>query len=422
MRRRLVVLSTAITAMVVIAFVVPLGLMVRELAADRATTPAQLRAQSLAPIVGLADTATVEAAVAAAEQAIDGDVHVVTPQGAVLGAPVPDGIATDVAAVYEQPDGSRVAVVPVVAGAGQGVVVVTVPAGALRRGVAAAWALLGALGLFLIAGAAWLTDRLARTSTRALADVEAGARQLSSGDLTTRVEVAEPVEVGRIADALNDLAKRTGELLTEERERAADVSHALRTPLTALRLDAEALPVGTAGRDRVLDDLAALEAAVDRAIHEARRPVREGGGRRCDLAGVVRERTAWWSALAEDEDRELAVVVEPVTAWVQGSRSDLTDVVDALIGNVFSHTDPGVDLEVALDLPEPGTVQLRVRDHGPGFPADVDVLARGVSGGGSTGLGLSIVQSTVDAAGGTLAVDRGSSTITIDLPELPGPR
>lgn len=420
MRRRLVLLSTAITAMVVIAFVLPLGLLVRDLAADRATTPAQLRAQALAPVVGFADTFTLQAAVQATQQSVSGEVHVRAPDGTVLGVDAFPDVPLDRAGVFALSGGGRVAVVPVTAAAGTGVVAITIPAGDLRTGVLGAWAMLGALGMLLIAGAAWLTDRLARSTTEAMEDVESTARRLSQGDLGARTLVDDPPEVARVADALNELAARTRELLDEERERAADLSHALRTPLTALRLDLESLPSGEA-RDSVAQDVEAMRIAIDRAIQEARRPVREGSGRRCDLAEVTRDRLAWWDPLAQDEGRSAAGSFVPEhPCWVRASRQDISEMVDALIGNVLSHTESGTPFRVTLSGDE-GDWVLAVTDEGPGLP-DLDVLARGVSGAGSTGLGLAIVLATASAAGGGAEVSGRRDGIVVRLPQVSGPR
>ena len=68
------------------------------------------------------------------------------------------------------------------------------------------------------------------------------AERLGRGDLDARVEPGGPDEVREVGAALNRLAARISELLAREREEVADLSHRLRTPVTALRLDVESLP------------------------------------------------------------------------------------------------------------------------------------------------------------------------------------
>ena len=84
--------------------------------------------------------------------------------------------------------------------------------------------------------------------------------RLAAGDLSAR-DGAGPPEVCRAGAGLNRMADRIGDLLAEERESVADLSHRLRTPLTALRLDAESL------RDRPeMERLRADVRAVERAV------------------------------------------------------------------------------------------------------------------------------------------------------------
>ena len=72
-----------------------------------------------------------------------------------------------------------------------------------------------------------------------------------------------------VAAALNQLAARIRDLLRHERERVADLSHRMRTPMTALRLDAEGLR-DQAEANRILAHVAALDGAVTTVIEDAR--------------------------------------------------------------------------------------------------------------------------------------------------------
>src|SRR5207248_5326441 len=99
----------------------------------------------------------------------------------------------------------------------------------------------------------------------------------------------------------------------------------------------------------------------------------------------------------------------------------LADVIDALIGNVFAHTPEGSAFDITVRRVG-SLVTLAVDDSGPGF-ANVGVLERGVSGAGSTGLGLDIARRVVESAGGTLHLDRspsGGGRVELLLP-LAGP-
>jgi len=81
--------------------------------------------------------------------------------------------------------------------------------------------------------------------------------------------------------------------------------------------------------------------------------------------------------------------------------NDLADVVDVLLDNVFAHTDDGVPIEVWVVPRADGAIVLTVEDGGPGLPAG-DIVSRGNSGAGSTGLGLDIARRAALASGGWL--------------------
>ncbi|HSM45691.1 MAG TPA: HAMP domain-containing sensor histidine kinase, partial [Acidimicrobiia bacterium] len=123
-----------------------------------------------------------------------------------------------------------------------------------------------------------------------------------------------------------------------------------------------------------------------------------------DLDEVVSERTAFWAVLAEEQERKVTLDIGHDAGRVPLSADDVAVVVDTLVGNVFSHTAPGVPFAIRTGRDGEGTAWLEVADGGPGF-GEGTVLERGVSGSGSTGLGLDIVSKTVGAVGGRLDVD-----------------
>jgi len=256
---------------------------------------------------------------------------------------------------------------------------------------------------------------------RPIKDLALASDRLAAGDLSARATVAGPPEVRRAGAGLNRLAVRIGELLAHERETVADLSHRLRTPLTALRIDAESLRDG-AEMERLLADVSAVERTVSGIIREARRPS-SGTRASCDAAEVVAACAAFWWPLAEDQDRWMTVELAPGPVPVQVSRDDLATCTDILLENVFAHTAEGVALAVRLSPRAGGGAWLVVTDDGPGF-GDVDLTRRGVSRGGSTGLGLDIARRIAEASGGTLVIGRsaaGGGAVTLGLGPAAGP-
>jgi signal transduction histidine kinase len=288
----------------------------------------------------------------------------------------------------------------------------------LTEGVTRSILILIGLGLALIAIAVAVADRLGRSMVQPVKELSATAAILGAGNLEARVTPAGPPEVQEVALELNDLADRIVRLLRSEREAAADLSHRLRTPLTAVRLDAEALDPG-AGTSRLLDDLDELERTVNFVINEARRPIRSDADHNCDLAAVAAERIDFWMALAEEQNRTLEYMADGKPAPVRIGADDATAMIDALVGNVFAHTEEGINFTVAVATIDGENVMLIVDDEGPGFSADM--AQRGLSAGGSTGLGLDIAARTAATGGGALIIGssgNGGGRVSVTLPLL----
>jgi signal transduction histidine kinase len=409
MRLRIVALVVATTSLVLVSFLVPLALVLRTLAADRATSTATVEAQSMAPLVTTLGDRGLGVAVAQINAEISTPVTIFLPDGTVAGAPAPVSASVRLAMrgqSFSTSVSGGVEVLVAVEGLPGGTAVIRsfVPGTVLHHGVARAWLLLLGIGAFLLLLSVAVADQLARSLVRPLTALALAADRLATGDLSARATVDGPQEVRRAGNGLNRLAARIDDLLAHERESVADLSHRLRTPLTALRIDAESL------RDaRLLDDVAAMERTVSEIIQEARRQRGgQGQGVACDAAAVIAERTAFWRPLAEDQDRRMSVEVTAESAVVQVSREDLAACADILLENVFTHTSEGAGLAVRLSHRAGGGAWLVVADDGPGFPPG-GPLRRGVSGGGSTGLGLDIARRVAEESGGTLTIGRSAS-------------
>jgi signal transduction histidine kinase len=268
------------------------------------------------------------------------------------------------------------------------------------RRVEERWATVGGVALGLIVLAFVASEFVGRRLTRPLQRTAQTAVALSGGDFEARAPVEGPREVGAVAVELNALADRIHQLLTEERENAADLSHRLRTPLTALRLAAERIP-DEESRAEVEGHVDQLQRTLSGVIRAARRGSRDGLHPRCDAVAVVRERADFWQPLADDQGRTFVHHVGDGELWVRANPDDLAAAVDALIENVIAHTPEGTSFGIALEKTADGAV-LRVDDEGPGIPELAAV--RGQSDRGSTGLGLDIAQSVAVSAGGELTI------------------
>lgn len=279
--------------------------------------------------------------------------------------------------------------------------------------VVLAWLILAGLGVGLMVLAIVVAELLTRDLVRSSVDLASTAGQLAAGNLEKRASPSGPPEIREVGIALNRLAGRIGELLNAEREAAADLSHRMRTPLMALRLEVEEVR-DPAQQARILDGVLALSRTVDEVIAEVRRPVRDELDTSCDAVVVVRERTAFWAALAEDQGRRTDLLMSPGPLWVKAAAGDLGAAIDVLLENVFAHSADGAAFAVTLSSAEGGGAVLRVTNHGSRSWA-ANSEARGESPAGSTGLGLDIAGRTARASGGGLTTTNVQGVTTVEM-------
>ena len=415
-RTTLALVAVAVTSMVAIAFLIPLAVIVRDVARDRAFTAAELAGAAIEPVLSITtDRTTLERAIASTPAGASGNLTVyltVSPSaaggtfvGAQQHASAADlRMATMAARSFITPvPGGYAVLQPVALGGGRlAVTEVYVSAADLSRGVTASWAVMTGVALALIAVSVLVADRLATRVTRPVRELAAAAALLGDGDLSARSTARGPAELAAAGNDFNMMAERLSRLITAERVMSADLPHRLRTPLTALRMNAAALGPGRAAEDtRTAIDR--LEQQVDLIIRAARRPEPDEPAS-CDASKVLVDRFGFWSALAEDQCRPcyLTGADQPVTVPV--SRSDLVAAADALIGNIFKHTAEGTEFAVTLHHGQ-GIVLILFADSGPGIADPDAALRRGSSGAGSTGLGLDIARRVAESTGGGLKID-----------------
>ena len=271
-----------------------------------------------------------------------------------------------------------------------------------------------------LAAAAWF---LIKRDLRPLERMAVTADAISAGDLSLRVQPAEPrTEVGRLGLSLNTMLGRievafAERAATEDKLRRflADASHELRTPLTSIRGYSEVF-------DRAKDDPENLELAMRRIEEESKRMgvmveellvlARLGEGREpeklpVDLARVVDDCVS--DARAASPDRDITVDrVETVD--VLGDDHQLHQVLHNLLRNAARHTPPEAHVHVTLAASD-GYATLAVADDGPGLEPDVAAKvfepffradkSRARETGGA-GLGLAIVAAIVESHRGTV--------------------
>ena len=417
MRGQLIGVVLAALSVVLLTFLVPVLIMVQRDAQQRVTLTALQQAAELAP---LARSLAPSALPTYPERGFA--VSILTANGQLIGVPTPrsPGIQAALSSCRSSTgdlDGGVEVLLPVRNGSGCDAVV-RVFAG--EEAMGAGSNLLTVLSLCLGATSALvavlLAERLARGLLRSVADLAAAADRIADGDLAARVTPDGPAEIRRVGDQLNHLAIRVDHLLDERSQRSADLTHRLRTPLTALRLDIDAIPDSPATR-RLLADYDSVNRAVNEVIRMARRPPAPASLRCCDVTQLARERVEFWAALADDTGRAIQRQLPAAPIYVRASAADLEASFDAILSNVFAHTEPGVPFWVSVVPGRQGGARVSVDDAGRGF-SDFAAIRRGHSSTSSTGLGLDIARQTAEESGGRLRIGRspqGGARVELDL-------
>ena len=293
---------------------------------------------------------------------------------------------------------------------------------ALVASIRRSWLGLGLVGLAVLAFAAgvgrWVAGRLARP----LHDLARSAASLGEGDFSVRVPRSGVGEVDAIAVALDRTAERLGRAVDRGRTFAADASHQLRTPLTALRLQLESLEadgVAPAAVAAALVEADRLEATVDELVALTSLDTVE---ETIDPADLVAPPVEASRAAARTAGRELRLERVP-TPHVRTRPAAVRQALQVLLDNALRHGRGTIVVRVAPTLPDdpvPGVpgrgVRICVADQGPGpRPEDLDALRardRGADGRAlplTGGRGLVLARALVEGENGRLTADEDAA-------------
>ncbi|MFB7969941.1 ATP-binding protein [Streptomyces rubiginosohelvolus] len=265
--------------------------------------------------------------------------------------------------------------------------------------------IIGAVALLAIVSAVLLAVRQANRLTSPLTDLAETAERLGSGDPRPRHKRYGVPELDRVADVLDSSAERIARMLTAERRLAADASHQLRTPLTALSMRIEEISV-TDDPETVkeeaniaLTQVERLTDVVERLLTNSRDP-RTGSAVVFDLDEVIKQQIEEWRPAYRSTGRALVCSGKHGLRAV-GTPGAVAQVLAALIENSLMHGGGTVALRTRVTGNQ---VVVEVTDEGPGVPAELGarIFERAISGRNSTGIGLAVARDLAEADGGRL--------------------
>lgn len=285
------------------------------------------------------------------------------------------------------------------------VVVVEEARSTVTREVVRTLAVVGAVALLAVVAAVLLAVRQANRLASPLTHLAETAERLGSGDPRPRHKRYGVPELDRVADVLDSSAERIGRMLTAERRLAADASHQLRTPLTALSMRLEEITV-TDDLETVreeatiaLTQVERLTDVVQRLLTNSRDP-RTGSAVPFDLDEVVKQQEEEWRPAYRSAGRAIVRSGKRGVRAV-GTPGAVSQVLATLVENALMHGGGTVALRTRVIGNQ---AVLEVTDEGPGVPPDLGnrIFERAISGRNSTGIGLAVARDLAEADGGRL--------------------
>ncbi|TQM42672.1 ATP-binding protein [Pseudonocardia cypriaca] len=259
----------------------------------------------------------------------------------------------------------------------------------------------------------------ARRLAEPLRGVADRAARLGAGDFRAVPGRHGIPELDRVSDVLDTSAVALADLLQRERALVGDVSHQLRSRLTALQLRLDELaahPDPTARSEALaaLEQAERLTEVLDELLAAAR-VARAAGAEPQDLREMLGAVAEEWRPTLKAKGRSIKVrVPDGLLARVTPAR--IREAVGALLDNAIQHGSGTVTLSART---AESSLLVEVTDAGAGVPEELvpHVFDRGVSVGSSTGIGLALARALVEADGGRLELSRPRPPIfTIFLP------
>ena len=274
---------------------------------------------------------------------------------------------------------------------------------------------------------------LARYLVAPIVKLQAAAKNLSEGDLQTRIELKRRDELGKLAQDFNQMAQRIESLVLSQKTLNRDISHELRTPLARLGVALEL--ARTKSNNETQPHLARIERESYRlnemisqilTLSKLETGLSNFQASRINLAKIVKEVVADANFETSNGSKQIEIA-ENEDAYVEGNERLLQSAIENIIRNAVKYTPENSAVKVTLEK-ENGIAKISVRDYGKGVEDAklkdlfrpfyrVDEARERKSGG--VGLGLAITERAVSAHGGKVWAENaadGGLIVKIELP------
>ncbi len=286
------------------------------------------------------------------------------------------------------------------------------------------------VSLFIVGGITavligWAIARaMARRLSAPLIYLAAQAEQIGAGHVRAHIPPSGIEEIDLVQEELVRTGERMAGRLAAERQRSADASHQLRTPLTALSMRLEEIEMITTDEEvraeatACLDQVERLTTVVHELLDEGRRA--QSSTEALHILEVFNTQREEWEPQFEDKGRKL-VFVDEAERPVLGEAGKLAQVLATLIENSLRYGGGTTTVKAKKSSSSRGVV-IEVSDEGDGIDDDLapEIFEMGVSGHGSSGIGLALARDLSQAMGGRLELSQAKPAVfTLSLSAIP---
>lgn len=294
--------------------------------------------------------------------------------------------------------------------------------GAIRSVIAVLGVFAAGIGISILIGFA-MASRFARKISAPLIYLAAQAEQIGSGQVRARVKPSDIEEIDLVQEELIRTGERLAGRLAAERQFAADASHQLRTPLTALSMRLEEIELITTEEEvrteaeQCLEQVERLTQVVtDLLDPNARLSADTEVVEIIEVLNIAREE---WEETFEKSGRTL-VFNDQAAVPVLANEPQLVQVLATLIENSLRYG-AGTTRVVAKRSTSKRGVVIDISDEGPGVAPELseDIFKYGVSTRGSSGIGLALARDLMHGMGGRLELTQNRPAIfTVSLASI----